>query len=269
MQFVQANDKQLEYFEQGSGDAVVVLIHGAGSSALIWDTVQQRLADAGFRSIAISLPGAGGSDRPDDLDEYNPAAYARCIRAALDSLALKRFSIVGHSLGVSNVLGFAAENADGLDIQAMILMAGGNPIGREAPGPERAEDIKRAWKAPDPTTESERRAEWEALHQGLAPLIRDRLWKDIQNNPMEREVGQRLGARKDLSAFAEQTDIPTLIISGDQDSVVPLDFTLALYPTFKKEVRHCHVIHGVDHYPNAEAPDEVSDVYIRFFRQVT
>ncbi|MCB1692467.1 MAG: alpha/beta hydrolase, partial [Pseudomonadales bacterium] len=64
MPFVTAGDKRLEYFERGKGDDVVVLIHGAGSSALIWDTVQGLMAGAGFRTIAISLPGAGGSDRP-------------------------------------------------------------------------------------------------------------------------------------------------------------------------------------------------------------
>ena len=65
MAFVQAGDKRLEYFEVGEGprrpqDNTVVLIHGAGSSAVIWNKVQALMADAGFRTIAISLLGAGG-----------------------------------------------------------------------------------------------------------------------------------------------------------------------------------------------------------------
>lgn len=266
MPFVQAGEKRLEYFESGEGDDILVLIHGAGSSAIIWHQVQQLMAASGFRTVAISLPGAGGSDRTQDLGDYNPAAYARDIRAALDALGISRFAIAGHSLGVSNVLNLAEGYGNGLSIRGLILMAGGHVIGRDAESPDKAEVIKAKHRDPDPSTESERRDAWEVVHQGLPIEIRDQLWRDIQNNPRERNLGQRLGARKDMRPFAAGCDIPVLIISGDADSVVPLSYTLAMYPEFKAEVRHCHVMYGVDHYPNAEVPEEVASVYTRFLR---
>lgn len=265
MPFVQAGDKRLEYFESGSGnDHNLVLIHGAGSSAVIWYEVQRLMADDGFRTIALSLPGAGGSDRPTLLEAYNPASYGADIRNALDALGVQSFAIAGHSLGVSNVLNMACDHGDGVNIRALILMAGGNVVGRQAETPERAEQIVSRYRAPDPATEIERRAEWEKVHTGLPPEVRDTLWRDIQNNPMERVVGQRLGTRKDMSGYAGNCNIPTLIMSGDRDSVVPLESTLAFYPKFKSSVRHCHVFHGIDHYPNAEIPDKVARVYSRF-----
>ena len=267
MPFTQAGDKRLEYFETGSGNEnILVLIHGAGSSAVIWHEVQRLMADEGFRTLAISLPGAGGSDRPARLEAYNPASYAADIRAALDALGVENFAIAGHSLGVSNVLNMACDHGDGVNIRAMILMAGGNVVGRKAETPERAEEISSQYRPPDPATEIEHRADWEKVHMGLPVGVRDTLWRDIQNNPMERTLGQRLGARKDMSGFAGECDIPTLIVSGDCDSVVPLESTLAFYPKFKPSVRHCHVFHGIDHYPNAEIPDRVARVYSRFLR---
>lgn len=267
MPIVQAGSKRLEYFDAGSGDDIVVLIHGAGSSAVIWHEIQALMAADGFRTIAISLLGAGGSDRTTRLEDYTPASYAADIRAALDALGISRFAIAGHSLGVSNVLNLAADHGQDLSIRALILMAGGNVIGREAESAERAEEIRSRYRPPDPSTEDDRRAAWEGVHQGLSRDTRDQLWLDIQNNPMERTVGQRLGARKDMTEFAGRCEIPALIISGDADSVVPLEHTLAMYPKFRREVRHCHVIHGVDHYPNAQVPKQVAETYVRFLRR--
>ena len=51
MALVQAGGVQLEYFDEGSGDNVAVLIHGAGSSARIWHTVQNELAGGGIRDV--------------------------------------------------------------------------------------------------------------------------------------------------------------------------------------------------------------------------
>ena len=267
MPFIQANDKRLEYFETGAGaDDTVVLIHGASSSARIWHQVQRQLANDGFHTVAISLPGAGGSDRPADLDSYSPASYAADIRAALDALEITRFAIAGHSLGVTDVLNLASDHAGGIGIRALILMAGGNVIGRPARTPQQAREIKSRYRAPDPDTEPTRRAEWDKFHVGLPPDIRDQLWRDIQLNPKERTIGQNLATRRDMTEFANNCDIPTLITSGDSDSVVSLEFTLAMYPKFKPGLRHCHVFHGIDHYPNAEIPDKVASVYSRFLK---
>ena len=264
MPFVQAADKRLEYLERGSGDDNVILIHGAGSSALIWDTVQTQMAAAGFRTVAISLPGAGRSDHPADSTAYSPDSYAVDIKHALDRLHITRFAIVGHSLGVSNVLSLVDDHGMGLDVQAMIMIAGGGGGPREAPSPDEIEKIRSSWPEPDPSKENERHTTWEKLHMGLTQEIRDALWMDIQSNPFERAFGQRISARKDRTAFLNKTDIPTLVISGDNDSVVPLTLTLEMYPKLKSTVRHLHVMHGIEHYPNAETPNEVSRAIIGF-----
>lgn len=267
MAFVQAGDKRLEYFETGGAeprDNTLVLIHGAGSSAVIWHQVQALMADAGFRTIAISLLGAGGSDRSSDAADYNSESYAKDIRHALDALNISTCAIAGHSLGVSNVLTLARDHADGLTLRAMILMAGGAGDGRDAPSPAEVEKIIASMLPPDPATAAERRTRWEKLHMGLPADVRDTLWRDISNNPRERGIGQRIGSRRDLTEFLNSTDIPTLMVSGDRDSVVPLEVTLRMYPKLKKEIRHLQVMHGVDHYPNAQVPEEVARVYIDF-----
>jgi pimeloyl-ACP methyl ester carboxylesterase len=267
MPFVQTRGKQLEYFEQGEGSTPIILIHGAGSSALIWDQVQTLMAGQGYRTIAISLPGAGGSDHSDNLKDYNPISYAADIRGALDSLGMHNCVFVGHSLGVQNVLGILADHGEGLKVPAMILMAGGAcDVARlEILGTQRDKMIE-SFGSREPAPE-EPTATWTRQHQGLPAETRHRLWQDILNNPMERVLGQRLGELRDRTGLLIELDIPTLIVSGDRDEVVPLERTLNMYPKLKEENRHMHVLHGVGHFPNAQVPEEISALYCDFLSE--
>lgn len=266
MALVQAGDISLEYFEKGDGDPTVVLIHGASSSARIWHVVQEKLAAAGMRTIALSMRGAGASDHTPDEADYNPAGYARDIAAALKALEIRKCVLVGHSLGVSNVLNFAADNAEGYDVQALVLMAGGAGGGRAEPTTEQIDALRKRVKLPDPATAEKRKEAWLPIHLGLPEDVRDKLWNDIQNNPLERLLGQGLGARKDMTEFLGSIEFPVLIVSGDADSVVPLEMSLQMYAKLPADKRHLHVIHGIDHFPNAQIPDRIAAVYQRFVR---
>src|ERR1700752_2162857 len=58
--FTRVNGVRVHYQEAGDDDApAIVLIHGFISSTLIWSDVLLPLAEAGFRVIAIDMPGYG------------------------------------------------------------------------------------------------------------------------------------------------------------------------------------------------------------------
>lgn len=61
--FVQAGSVQLEYFEQGHGLDVVILVYGYASSAAIWRYTLEHLSEDRFRVIVLNNRGAGNSDR--------------------------------------------------------------------------------------------------------------------------------------------------------------------------------------------------------------
>lgn len=265
--FVQAGDVRLQCFEAGEGSRTAVLVHGASSSARIWHAVQERLAEAGIRTFAPGMRGAGGSDHTADERDYTPMQYAADLAAALDALEVSRFTLVGHSLGVSTALNFIHEHSDRFDVQALILMAGGLSSGRPEPdAEERARIEQRLGRAPA-GTEAERRAQWEPNHGGLPEEVRDALWRDIQNNPPQRQRGQALGARPDLSDVIASMAVPVLVVGGDDDRVVPLEATLRCYQALPAERRHLHVFHGVSHFPNAHVPDRLAGVFQRFIEQ--
>jgi pimeloyl-ACP methyl ester carboxylesterase len=91
----------------GSGNGLPVLfIHSFGGSSMHWENQLTHLR-TNRRAIAIDLRGHGISDTPADND-YSVESMANDIAAVVDSLQLKRFVLVGHSMGGSSAIAYAA-----------------------------------------------------------------------------------------------------------------------------------------------------------------
>jgi pimeloyl-ACP methyl ester carboxylesterase len=83
--------------EAGSGPAVVML-HGLGGTKQSFLPTVAALAPAGYRTIAMDLPGFGDTDKPLGAS-YDAAFFARWVEALLDALNIERAHVLGHSMG--------------------------------------------------------------------------------------------------------------------------------------------------------------------------
>jgi pimeloyl-ACP methyl ester carboxylesterase len=88
-------DLHLRFVRSGAG-LPVVLLHGYGESLLSWEMVFDRLA-RGADVVALDLPGFGLSSKP--ASGYTADSLATVVFAFLDHLGIRRFVLVGHSLG--------------------------------------------------------------------------------------------------------------------------------------------------------------------------
>ena len=84
--------------DSGSGTAVV-LCHGFPGLGYSYRHQSAALAEAGFRAIALDMPGYGGTTRPDAIDEYTNDAVAARMIALLDALGIDKAVFVGHDFG--------------------------------------------------------------------------------------------------------------------------------------------------------------------------
>lgn len=260
--FVQAGEVRLETFEAGpSGDRPVVLVHGAGSSARIWHTVQTYLADEGIRTLAVGMRGAGGSEHTPNNEDYHPSNYARDLMNALDALSVDRFILVGHSLGTLVASYVARDHRDRLE--ALVQVAGPAPD-RTGPRPSRptGERVGGGYRASSDVEELEH---WRSQHLGLPEDVRDQLRRDIDANTEQRRLGQS-APWPGAAEVGATLDIPTLVLLGDADDVVPPAEPLEYYLGLPEEIRHLQVFHGVGHYPNAQAPRGLARTLRRFVR---
>src|SRR5689334_5577260 len=116
--FVQAGPVRLQYFESGAGPVTMVLVHGYRMSGRVWSLMQEAMPS--YRTIALSNRGAGDSDRTPEPDDYSVEQFSQDLHAAVQTLGLSRFVLIGHSMGGATVARYALDHPETL--QALVLL---------------------------------------------------------------------------------------------------------------------------------------------------
>lgn len=87
---------KIHYHMSGRGEPLL-LIHGIGASLYCWRWILPLLRDH-FKVVALDLPGFGQSSKPTDVS-YGLDEQCERILQFLDTLKIKRFHVVGNSMG--------------------------------------------------------------------------------------------------------------------------------------------------------------------------
>ena len=110
--FTNIGGVRIHYQDAGNEQApAIVLIHGFISSTLVWNEVFLPLADAGFRVIAIDLPGYGYSGKPRD-GRYTINAQAHAVLRLMDGLGIDEATVIGASYGGAVAATIALDNPE-------------------------------------------------------------------------------------------------------------------------------------------------------------
>ncbi|MGZ5198019.1 MAG: alpha/beta fold hydrolase [Kaistella sp.] len=96
-------NEKVTFSDTGKG-RVVVLLHGYLGSHEVWNSTTEDLSRS-YRVIAIDLPGHG--ETANFGYAHSMELMAKCVKAVMDHLRLKRFVIIGHSMGGYVALAFA------------------------------------------------------------------------------------------------------------------------------------------------------------------
>lgn len=117
---IEVNGVRLYYEEHGEGEPIAC-IHGAGSSALLWDDAVARLAQFG-RVIVYDRRGCARSERPDPYETTSIVEQAEDAAALLEALTATPAIVIGRSYGgaVAIELGLRHPN----HVRALALLEG-------------------------------------------------------------------------------------------------------------------------------------------------
>jgi pimeloyl-ACP methyl ester carboxylesterase len=204
------NGVSLYYEERGEGDAILG-VHGAGSSALFWQSAAARLATRG-RTIVYDRRGHGRSERPEPyaVDVHENADDAAAL---LDALAAAPAVVIARSYGGAIAVDLALRYPD--RVRALALLEGDVPAVSETAAREWAE-LEERLTAAGPDTAGERLmrdvlgdAGWERLPDVVRELF-------VANGPAL--VAELVGGYPDVTE--EQLaaiDQPVLFV-GAEDS---------------------------------------------------
>jgi non-heme chloroperoxidase len=220
---------QIFYKDWGSGQPVL-FSHGWPLNADAWDDQAMLVASNGYRAVAHDRRGHGRSSQPWDGNELD--TYADDLAQLIEQLDLRQVVLVGHSTGGGEVTRYIGRH--GTDRVAKALLLGAIPplmLKTEAnPGglPIQAFDAIRAGVAGDRSQFYKELSEpfYGANRPGatVSQGIREAFWL------WSMQVGLK-GAYDCVKAFSEtdltqdlqRIDVPTLIVHGDDDQIVPID----------------------------------------------
>jgi non-heme chloroperoxidase len=215
------------YRDWGSGQPVV-FSHGWPLNADGWDEQLNLIAANGFRAIAHDRRGHGRSSQPWDGNDMD--TYADDLAELIEELDLRDAILIGHSTGGGEVTRYIGRHGTGRVAKAVLVSAIPPLMLKTAanPGdlPIKVFDEIRAGLARDRSQFYEdlsiafygANRDRSTVSQG----VRDAFWM------MSMQAGYK-GAYDCVEAFSEtdltedlkRFDIPTLIIHGDDDQIVP------------------------------------------------
>lgn len=98
----------------------LLFVHGMWHGAWCWEPFQQQLAESGWQSIAISLPGHASSPTQRPLRWCTLGYYLEVIRREIDRLGVKPV-LIGHSMGGALTQHYLKKVGD--DLPAAVLVA--------------------------------------------------------------------------------------------------------------------------------------------------
>ena len=105
-----ADGLRLHVLEWSADGTPLVLLHGFGNDAHVWDDLAPGLAPY-YRTLAVDLRGHGDSDR-DPERRYDYASHVRDLEALTRALGIGRLVLVGHSFGGRVAMLFAGAHAE-------------------------------------------------------------------------------------------------------------------------------------------------------------
>jgi non-heme chloroperoxidase len=222
---------QIYYKDWGRGP-VVTFSHGWPLNADAWDGQMSFLAQQGFRVIAHDRRGHGRSEQASSNNDMN--GYADDLAAVIDTLDLKSITMVGHSTGGGEVARYIGRHGTKRVAKAVLigavppvlLKSSTNPDG----APIEAFDGLRASLAKD-------RAQFykdfaipffganrEGARVSQGTLDQFFLWS-MQAGLRNVYECIKAFSETDFTEDLKSIDVPTLIMHGEDDQVVPVNVT--------------------------------------------
>ncbi len=217
----------LYYEDHGTGKPIV-LIHGYPLSGASWEKQVAVLLDAGFRVITYDRRGFGQSSKP--TTGYNYDTFADDLRKLLTQLKLRDFALVGFSMGGGEIARYFGRYGS-KDVSKAVFIAAIPPFLLKTPDNPEGLDAS-IFEGIQKAVATDRYAFFTEFFKNFynADLL---LGKRVSEQVVQVSWNIATGAsataslacvptwyedfRKDLS----KVDVPTLVIHGDADRIVP------------------------------------------------
>jgi len=218
----------LYYEDHGSGQPVV-LIHGYPLSSSSWEKQIPVLLAAGHRVIAYDRRGFGKSSQP--TSGYNYDTFAADLHALVTHLKLRDFALVGFSMGGGEVARYIGKYGS-KDVSKAVIIGGVPPfLLKTADNPEGVdgsvfEGIEKAVAADRYAFFTEFFKNFYNTDVNLGKRVSEQAVQASWNVAATASATASLACvptwHEDFRNDVAKIDVPTLVIHGDADRIVPI-----------------------------------------------
>jgi pimeloyl-ACP methyl ester carboxylesterase len=252
-EFVEVGGTKTQVLKGGSGSPLVFL-QGGGPALESWEPIHEALSQR-FTVYVPSHPGFNGTERPSWVSTINDVAHF--YLGFMQTLDLERVSLVGHSMGGWVAAEIAAMGSPRLRGVVLVDAAGVKPqAGQIAEtlmvSPDTVKeiayhDISKAPPEPE-LSQDEQGISWRNRE------MTSRLcWTPYLHNPQ-------------LTGYLRFVRVPTLVVWGRQDSIIPLECGEIYLRSIPGSTMH--VIDQCGHLPTMEKTQELADVATNFLSRL-
>lgn len=223
-----SGDIELYYEDHGSGQPVV-LIHGYPLSGASWEKQVPVLLEVGYRVITYDRRGFGKSSQP--VTGYNYDTFAEDLHKLVAQLKLRDFTLVGFSMGGGEVARYMGKY-DSKGVSKAVIIAGVPPyLLKTADNPEGVDG--EVFAGIEKAVSADRYAFFSGFFQNFYNSDQF-LGKRVSEQAIQASWNIAAGCSPTASLacvaawhtdFREdlaRIDVPTLVIQGDADRILPI-----------------------------------------------
>ena len=268
-QYCHIGTRTIAYLDSAPGDTTLrayVLLHAFPIGANLWEP-QIRSIPRGWRLITPDLRGFGGSTELDSVGALSMSDYADDLVDLLDELGIARLVVGGASMGGYATLAFfqaAADRVEGL-VLANTRAGADSPearanrrnmlalLDREGPSGVAREMMPKLLGKTTRETNPEAEATVRRLIKQQSPVA-------------IRAAIHRMMHRPDSTPLLAQVTVPTLVVTGDEDELIPIDESRAIAAAVRGAT--LVVIPHAGHLSNLEQPAAFNDALTAFLTKL-
>jgi non-heme chloroperoxidase len=229
MSFVEIKDGTKIFYKDWGRGQPVVFSHGWPLSADAWEDQMVFLADHGFRCIAHDRRGHGRSSQSWGGNEMD--TYADDLAALVEALDLERAVHVGHSTGGGEVARYLGRHGTKRVAKAVLISAVPPLMLKTPANPgwlpiEVFDEIRKNVLADRSQYFKELSAPFYGANRPGAKVsqgVRDTFWVQCMQAGLKGEYDCiKAFSETDFTEDLARFDVPTLILHGDDDQIVPI-----------------------------------------------
>jgi len=232
MSTITVKDGTTIYYKDWGKGPVVTFSHGWPLTADAWDGQMMFLAQQGFRAIAHDRRGHGRSRQASSGNDMN--GYADDLAALIEALDLKDITMVGHSTGGGEVTRYIGRHGTGRVSKVLLIAAVPPGLVKSPTNPDGLPielfDGLRSGLASDraqfyrefamPFFGANRAG--AKVSQGLL----DEFWLwSMQGGLKNSYESVKAFSETDFSDDLKKFNVPTLLMHGEDDQIVPIDIS--------------------------------------------